>query len=88
MNIVFVGATNVGSMTLDIDESLQTNLINLDKKISLKKFDDMVKVEKGDQMGMFKFGSTVVTIFEAPSSFKFSAKEGDYIRYGDVFGSY
>lgn len=88
MNLVFVGATNVGSMTLDIDPSLVTNVMGMDKKINVKKFDDVVKVGKGEQMGMFKFGSTVVAIFEAPESFKFDIKEGDSVRYGSMFGHF
>jgi len=88
MNLVFVGATNVGSMTLDFDDSVVTNVNNMDKKINLKKFDDVVSVKKGEQMGMFKAGSTVVAIFEAPESFKFNIKEGDTIRYGEPFGKF
>lgn len=88
MNLVFVGATNVGSMTLDIDETVKTNQFDVDKKIDVKKFEKEVSVGKGDQMGMFKFGSTVVAIFEVPNSFEFEVKEGDQVRYGQVFGKY
>jgi len=87
MNIVFVGATNVGSMTLDIDPELKTNETTIDSKINLKKFEN-TNVAKGDQMGMFKFGSTVVAIFEAPANFKMCVKEGDAVRYGQVFGTF
>jgi len=47
-----------------------------------------MKVGKGDQMGMFKFGSTVVAIFEAPANFEFTVKEGDAVRYGEIFGKW
>lgn len=87
MNIVFVGATNVGSMTLDIEPTLETNLFNIDTKINVRKFEN-VNVGKGDQMGMFKFGSTVVAVFEAPADFKWDVKEGDAVRYGQVFGHF
>ena len=39
-------------------------------------------------MGMFKFGSTVVMVFEAPQNFKFEVKEGEAVRYGQTFGSF
>lgn len=87
MNIVFVGATNVGSMTLDIEPTLETNLFNIDTKINVRKFEN-TNVGKGEQMGMFKFGSTVVTVFEAPANFKWDVKEGDAVRYGQVFGHF
>ena len=88
MNQSFVGATNVGSMTLDHDPELITNTFNFpSQKISSKDLND-VKVKKGEQMGMFKLGSTVVQIFEAPSNFKFNIKEGDSIKYGQIFGEF
>lgn len=86
MNIVFVGATNVGSMTLDIEPELETNSLHSEKKVNVKKYAEDIDVKAGDQMGMFKFGSTVVTIFEAPENFKFNVKDGDQVRYGDVIG--
>ena len=33
MNIVFVGATNVGSMTFDIEPELETNTSKITKKL-------------------------------------------------------
>jgi len=86
MNIVFVGATNVGSMTLDIEPELETNSLNTVSKVNVKKYSEPINVQSGDQMGMFKFGSTVVTIFEVPENFKFNIKDGDSVRFGDVVG--
>lgn len=85
--MVFVGATNVGSMTLDIDKDLVTNTFDIEKKINVRQFED-ININKGDQIGMFKLGSTVVMLFEAPQNFKFTVKEGDAVRYGQEFGHY
>ena len=46
-----------------------------------------VNVAKCDQIAMFKFGSTVVMVLEAPQNFKFEVKEGETVRYGQTFGS-
>jgi len=40
------------------------------------------RIEKGQEMGMFELGSTIVMFFEAKPSFKWTIKEGDAIRYG------
>jgi len=87
MTLCFVGALNVGSITLDTDPELITNDPYNMKKVNVKHLDD-VKVKKGDQLGMFKIGSTVVMFFEAPHDFVFTAEAGQKIRYGESFGYY
>lgn len=42
------------------------------------------KFEMGEEMGMFKLGSTIVMHFEAPPATKLNLKEGQKVRYGDV----
>jgi len=44
------------------------------------------KLEKGDHMGFFNLGSSVVIIFEAPREFEFDVKPGDRIRCGEPLG--
>jgi len=86
MNVVFVGATNVGSMTLDIDPELATNENFIHKKINSKKMDN-VKINRGDQLGMFKFGSTVVMLFEAPPNYELKdLRQGQQVDYGELIG--
>lgn len=41
---------------------------------------------KGDQMGGFNLGSTVVLVFEAPSDFKFTIHPGQVVRVGQRIG--
>lgn len=40
--------------------------------------------EKGQQLGYFNLGSTIVMIFEAEDIKTWHKKEGDLIRYGDI----
>lgn len=42
------------------------------------------KFEMGEELGMFKLGSTVVMHFEAPPNTKINLQEGEKVRYGDV----
>jgi phosphatidylserine decarboxylase len=91
MTQVYVGATNVGSMTLTHEgPSFDTDKL---AAASLKKVNDLiypspVKLAKGQEVGMFRLGSTVVMIFEAPEKFQWSIKEGDSVRFGQPIGRY
>lgn len=42
---------------------------------------------KGEQMGGFNLGSTVVLVFEAPKTFQFSVKAGETVQVGEAFGN-
>lgn len=72
------GATNVGSVDVYIDEQLKTNRwhgLKVGKQNSANHFDEIVlpeniKLSKGQLLGQFNMGSTVVLIFEAPRKFK------------------
>ena len=44
------------------------------------------KLDKGDHMGVFNLGSSVVIIFEAPKEFEFDVKPGDRLKYGEPLG--
>lgn len=44
------------------------------------------KVRKGEELGFFNMGSTVVLIFEAPEHFEFLVNEGDKIVLGQKLG--
>lgn len=59
--MVLVGALNVGKMTLSFEPSIETN-INA-SKLNVFEYTN-VSLKKGDELGMFKMGSTVVMIFE------------------------
>ena len=46
-----------------------------------------VAVEKGEMIGDFNFGSTIVLVFEAPRNFVFNFKPGECVKYGQGLGS-
>ncbi|CAH0387869.1 unnamed protein product [Bemisia tabaci] len=77
-----VGATNVGSIRVYSDETLHTNT----KKWKRGRFRDAeldLRWSKGDEVGEFRLGSTVVLLFEAPKSFQFSICRCQKIKVGE-----
>ncbi|CAO1405166.1 unnamed protein product [Diamesa tonsa] len=88
-----VGATNVGSVQVYVDEELKTNKWRGLKVGSLKDKDfDEVKLaqntvlNKGELVGQFNMGSTIVLVFEAPKSFRFNITDGQAVRVGQNLG--
>ena len=44
-------------------------------------------MNKGDHIGGFNFGSTIVLAFEAPENFKFLVQAKDKVKYGEPMGT-
>lgn len=44
--------------------------------------DKGIELVKGEQIGMFEMGSTIVLVFEGPEDTKFHVKEGDRVWLG------
>jgi phosphatidylserine decarboxylase len=63
MALIKVGATNVGSIKVVYDESIVTNP---DKKLmrTHKEYQPPSSLAKGEEIGRFEFGSTVILLFE------------------------
>lgn len=96
-----VGATNVGSIKINFDKELVTNL-KLDPFNNNERFDRNtcyeatyfnsspklggVALEKGREMGGFQLGSTVVLVFEAPETFQFMVEPGSTVKMGQALG--
>jgi phosphatidylserine decarboxylase len=68
--VVLVGATNVGKMTLSFDPCIVTNDLK-QKNIFEKSYD--LPLEKGQELGMFHLGSTVIVVY--PSGFQMQDKK-------------
>ncbi|EDO14296.1 hypothetical protein Kpol_139p1 [Vanderwaltozyma polyspora DSM 70294] len=90
-----VGATNVGSIKLNFDSQLKTNNckhVSLPHALYEASFIGAnsqlngVPLLKGEEMGGFEFGSTVVLTFEAPPHFKFNVLRGQKVRVGEKLG--
>lgn len=100
-----VGATNVGSIKVNFDKDLNTNVpyIYPESQTTPKKVkkntcyeatyrhaSDVLEGQplfKGDEMGGFMLGSTVVLCFEAPGDFQFTVNEQQHVKVGQSFGS-
>lgn len=48
---------------------------------------DKVSLTRGERMGAFNLGSTIVLIFEAPKDFEFHIQPGQKLNYGEPVGS-
>ena len=83
--VVMVGATNVGKMTMSFDEDIVTNTLPAKKQREIKVYDPGIEISRGDELGIFNMGSTVVIV--APKSFDIDLpKEGEYpTRMGESF---
>jgi phosphatidylserine decarboxylase len=65
--IVFVGATNVGRITTAFDPSISTNSAEK-KSVVVKDYSPAIAVGKGDELGVFHMGSTVVALYPATTA--------------------
>lgn len=64
VTVVFVGATNVGKITTSFDPEISTNNLHT-KKVLIKDYPQAIAIEKGEELGVFHMGSTVVVLFPA-----------------------
>lgn len=88
-----VGATNVGSIVINFDTKLKTNTRSKDKHkcfeasySSASPFYRGYPLLRGEEMGGFKLGSTVVLVFEAPKNFEFNVRKGQVVKMGQKLG--
>lgn len=44
-------------------------------------------MRKGEHLGEFNLGSTIVLLFEAPRDFTFNLQAGQKIRFGEPLGT-
>ncbi|KAJ9480201.1 Phosphatidylserine decarboxylase proenzyme 1, mitochondrial [Pseudozyma hubeiensis] len=93
--MVPVGATNVGSIRINFDKALRTNvrkqryLAGTYSEASYSKASKLLggqPLGAGDEMGGFLLGSTIVLVFEAPSEFRFDLKPEQLVKVGQRLG--
>ncbi|EEB08371.1 phosphatidylserine decarboxylase Psd1 [Schizosaccharomyces japonicus yFS275] len=96
MSMVPVGATNVGSIVINFDKQLRTNRFSklgppgtfeeATYESSSPTLDGM-PFTKGEEMGRFELGSTIILVFEAPKNFEFNLNVGQRVLMGQSLGS-
>lgn len=59
--LIFVGALNVGKIVLSFDSRVSTNAKK--ENISVYDYEEM-RLKKGDEIGMFEMGSSIVAVFQ------------------------
>lgn len=79
-----VGATNVGSIKINFDNKLKTNhWFSRSTNKDYHNYKYNVRLNKGDEIGYFKLGSTIVLIFEVPKNIVWTKKNNDIVRMGE-----
>jgi len=76
--IVLVGALNVGQMTLVFESRIETNRHD---ELTIYEYDDLW-LQKGELLGYFKMGSTVLLFFE-PGFCELVVESGQRVRFGE-----
>ena len=76
--LIFVGAQNVGKMSFNFDESIKSNAKNSHDFV--REYENLF-VKKGDELGCFEMGSTIVLIAQR-SKIKFSISANEKIKFG------
>ncbi len=77
--LVFVGALNVGKIVFNFDKNISTNAKYAEQKVY--EYENL-KLKKGDEIGRFEMGSTIVALFEN-SNLKLIRKN-EKVRFGEV----
>ncbi|KAJ3077329.1 phosphatidylserine decarboxylase 1 [Podochytrium sp. JEL0797] len=93
-SMIPVGATNVGSIVINFDKDLATNTPDVPSTtfplgtFTEKTFagKEAVTLRRGEEVGGFKLGSTIVLVFEAPEKFEFAYQDGDIVKMGTRLG--
>lgn len=84
---LILGATNVGTIKVYFDKNLQTNCSRKKAKCRDVCFGNSLELKKGDIVGEFRMGSTIVLVFQAPPDFKFNVTPGSKIKMGQSLGT-
>lgn len=62
VSLIFVGATNVGKIELTYDSEIISNDL-VHRQIRRRSYSPAKRINKGDELGMFHMGSTVVMVY-------------------------
>lgn len=84
VEVVKVGATCVGHITLAYDPDVATNVG--DDELRTRRYDPPLGVEKGGELGVFEMGSTVIVVTEKPVRLVEELVPGATVRLGRALG--
>jgi len=79
---VAVGALNVGSIELTCDPELVTNVPGKRDGCFTRTFEKPVAATRGERLGAFNLGSTIVLVFESDTDFEFQVGAEDIVTVG------
>ena len=87
MHYAAVAAHGVGNIKMSFENKLKTNDVRTvpvycGGDIRNRTFDETFNF--GDEIGMFKLGSTIVMIFESSPDMQWAVKEGDKVKVGQL----
>lgn len=81
--MVFVGALNVGQMVFNFESKVETN--NNTSEVKVYEYENL-SIKKGECLGYFKMGSTVVMIWEK-EFVNVQCILGKHVRFGQVIAN-
>lgn len=84
--LVMVAATNVGNMSLSFDSSISTAVRKAERRVREKKYEPSIEIKRGDEVGIFHMGSTVVMLY-APGVLEVDARQYSerHVKIGQGF---
>jgi len=83
--IVKVGATVVGKIRVNYHSQVSNLSRKISKKITL---DDPYRLEKGQEIGLFELGSTVICLFPPKQIELYDLKIGQVVKFGSAIGKF
>ena len=81
--MVCVGALNVGKMKFTFDKSIQTNAKSSSQQLYMY---DNLWLKKGDELGRFEMGSTIVMLFEK-DMVTLTCRRDQSMRFGEIIAN-
>lgn len=84
VEVVKVGATCVGHIKVAYDEAVATNVGAT--SITRKTYETPIPIERGDDLGVFEMGSTVIVVVERRIELRAGLAPGRSVRLGEALG--
>ncbi len=81
--MIFIGALNVGKIVMSFDDRVQTNA---KKKLATSYEYESLTLKKGDEIGMFEMGSSIVMVFEK-EYLDFNLSYNQKVKFGQTIAT-